>query len=135
MTTAYGPDGEELGLAETTPELLALMKEGAKKNLNLSRDASIFGGFPWNGYVFDSDITSVAWMVGTCSAINAGVQLPPDFTWRTKNNEDVLMSSADMLELATTLMGFVNYQFRKSWLLKSQVDAATTPEEIAAIVW
>lgn len=97
--------------------------------------AAIDGGFTLSGHRYDSDMVSRTNIIGTATGVQAGIGLPDGFTWRTSDNDNVPMDGAGVIALGAALLQHVNEQYATSWQLKAQVEAATTPEEVAAISW
>jgi hypothetical protein len=97
--------------------------------------AAIDSGFEHEGHRYDSDLVSRTNIIGTATGVQAGIALPQGFTWRTSDNENVPMDGPGVIALGAALLQHVNTQYATSWALKAQIDAATTPEEVAAISW
>ncbi|ANN71560.1 DUF4376 domain-containing protein [Bordetella bronchialis] len=97
--------------------------------------AAIDSGFDYDGHRFDSDLVSRTNIIGTATGVQAGIALPQGFTWRTSDNENVPMDGDGVIALGAALLQHVNQQYATSWQLKAQIEAATTPEDIAAISW
>lgn len=117
------------------PGLLPLSRARGHARVNQARDVAISAGVSWGSLAWDSDAASRANLTGAVSAFQAGVPVPAGFSWRTKDNADVPMVLTDLLGLAAAMLVHVNGQYEKSWLLKAQIDAATTPAEIDAVTW
>lgn len=92
-------------------------------------------GFFMGEHPYDSDIVSRTNIIGTATGVQAGIPLPEGFTWRTSYNDNVPMDGADVIALGAALLRHVNEQYAISWQLKGQIEAATSPQEVAAISW
>jgi hypothetical protein len=98
-----------------------------------ARSSAEFGGFTWDGSPFDSDAISQ-------SRIQGAVQLAataPGFTidWTLANNSVRNLSAADLANVGAALGMHVATQHAKARTLRSQIEAATTPAEVDAVVW
>lgn len=116
------------------PTLMEL-KDRKSEQITVACLMAIDGGFEHEGHPYDSDIVSRTNIIGTATGVQAGIPLPDGFTWRTSDNDSVPMDGAGVIQLGAALLQHVNEQYGTSWQLKAQVDAATTPEEVAAISW
>jgi len=114
---------------------LPSLKAIAHVRINADREMAMDAGVTFNLNVFDSDERSRENLTGTVSAVNAGIALPLGFTWRSRDNRDIPMTAADLVGLSAAMLQHVNGQYHKSWQLKARIDAATTKEEIDAVVW
>lgn len=59
--------------------------------------------------------------------------LPP--TWRTSDDIDVSVTLDDLKAIASAAVTQTSLAFYHSFQLKNQIEAATTPEQLDAIVW
>lgn len=119
----------------TEAELFAEFKANKKKQINAAREAALNAGISWNGYSWDSDVRSRDNITGAASAVSAGIPLPANFTWRTKGNQDVPITGADIIALAAVMLNHVNEQYARSWQRKAEVDAAATEADVNAVIW
>lgn len=126
-------DGENV--VPVPPMALDKLKAQAHFRINVARESALNDGVVYGLNVFDSNQRSRENLTGTVSAVNAGIPLPLVFTWRTKDNQDVPMTAADLVGLAAAMLQHVNGVYQKSWGLKAQIDAATSAEEVSAITW
>jgi len=120
----------------TVPELKAA------KLSELTGDclAAIDGGFEFEGHTYDSDLIGRMNIIGTATGVQAGIELPAEFTWRTADNVNVPIDGAGVIALGAALLEHVNTQYARSWALKAMVqaipdDAADAADQIAAITW
>lgn len=102
--------------------------------IKAARDTAEFGGFTWDGSVFDSDLTSQ-------SRIQGAVQLagldPTGFSvvWTLADNTARTLNAAQMQQVGAALGVHVNTQHVKARTLRAEIDAATTAAEVAAVEW
>lgn len=115
------------------PWTLAMAKASKKILIEKERDSKINGGVTWNGNVFDSNVVARENILSTLAIVAAGVALPPDFVWRTKNNNNVIINSLDIVELSSEMNKVTNNAYHISWERKSNLINASTFEEIKAI--
>lgn len=134
-------NGEEFSVieqkepSEDLPTTLEEWKALASKRVNADRERALSAGVTYGGSVYDSDNRSRANLTGAVAATQAGIPLPDRFTWRTSDNKDVPMTAVELVGLAAAMLSHVNAQYRRSWELKAQINAATTAEEVAAVKW
>jgi hypothetical protein len=121
------------------PPPLAELQAQARARINGERDRRIRGGFSHTvagvEYRFDSDADSEANILGQAMSAAIDGTVPPGFEWRTEDNQDVPMDAPAVLELARAWGAHKWVQHATARALKAQVDAATTPAAVAAVVW
>lgn len=121
------------------PEVSDLEKEKLKKwfEIKLERNRREFGGFTWGGSIFDSDSTAQ-------SRIQGGVQLatiaqasnqPFTINWTLQDNSVIALNGTQMIQVGMALAQHVQTLHETARVLRAQVDAATTVEQIEAINW
>ncbi len=86
----------------------------------------------YNGNNYDSDPTSLSNLTATVAIINAGSTLPPGFTWRDADNNDVSLDAAGVIALADVMFNRVNDCYNASWTHKNAINALTTTADVAA---
>jgi hypothetical protein len=121
-------------------ESLEDTKSAAYQRINIARLKVVDGGVEWNGYIWDSDETSRNNLTGSISGFQAGLfAADPEtgivITWRTADNQDIELTAVELLGMAGAMLNHVNTQYQRSWVLKQQINAATTVEAVAAIIW
>jgi hypothetical protein len=101
------------------------------------RDATINGGFTWDGSTFDSDPISQNRITGgTVLALMAAMnQQEFSKTWVLADNTTRVLSGTDMQMVGVTLGEFVQGLIDQGNVLRDQIEAATTAEELEAIQW
>lgn len=86
------------------------------------------------GYTWQADTLSQTLLTSAILLAQIGAApVPP--TWRTLDNIDVSVSLDDLKTIAGAMAAQTQYAYSTSWNLKARVDAATTAEELASIVW
>lgn len=104
-----------------------------KKNMvNIVRDEKIEEGYEWNGNIYDIDATSLSILANYTMSVSNGINLPPNFTWRTKDNTNVPLSPSELIQLNSILMLYVNEVYTYSWELKRVLDEMQDIEEVDA---
>lgn len=122
-------DWKELNwvLSEASFDTLKLLK---RKEIDKERDKNRYSGITFKGNRFDSDPVSLSNLIGWVTGINSGIGLPPGFTWRSEDNQDIPMSVEDVLGLAETMLLQSTLCYKKSWELKEQLNQINTYQEL-----
>jgi hypothetical protein len=106
----------------------------AKTRISLRRDAAMSDNVLCHGRQWQADANSVDLLNKAISLAGAGLPLPT--VWRDADNGNMLINNIDdLLAIAAAIQIQVQEAYAKSWALKEQVSAATTKEELDAIVW
>jgi len=114
------------------PWSLDLAKNRKTRLVERARDNAISSGVVWNNYTWDCDTQSRANLTSVVATISAGVLLPNNFVWRTKDNQNILMSSDDVVALSSAMLTHVNEAYQESWQRKAVVASASTEAEVDA---
>ena len=115
------------------PRTLADLKGAQWEMIKQARSAAEYAGFTWDGSTFDSDTLSQNRITGAVTL----AQLSPNFTihWTLANNSTRTLSQADMIAVGVALGQHVQAQFTKAQGLRVQIEAATSWEQVAAVMW
>jgi hypothetical protein len=115
-----------------TPEAPRLddVRAELRAAVNATRESRVNGGCSALGYQWDTDQKSRDNLSATVAALALGVPLPSDFTWRTADNADVPVTRAQLAQLAGVFLAFGNACYRRSWVLKAQINAAEDPRAV-----
>jgi hypothetical protein len=158
LDTAYGLTGdnyialrEELlsrglladgGLLDTnapiTPEtVLGREKQLRKDAIHAIRDGLETKGFPYMGKWFDSDQRSFTRMSQVFDvALLAYMKNEPfSVDWTTADDSTLVMSGEDVLGIPVAVAAYCQTLHTKYRLLKAQINAATSVEEVRVCVW
>ena len=119
----------------STLEILNNEKTSKKLLINKIRDEKIAEGVSYSGHIFDTDDKSFANLNETLTIIKLGIPLPTNFTWRTKDNQNVPVNEEFLIGLAETLINHKFSCYKKSWELKDNIDKAKSLDEISKINW
>lgn len=105
--------------------------------IKAARNGAEFGTFTWNGLVFDGDSESQRRIQGAAqlAAMAIAANVPWSIAWTLADNTTITMSAADMIAAGTSLAVSVAGAHNVARALRTQIDAATTQEELDAIVW
>lgn len=109
-------------------------KQLAKERITAARNIEEKDGFMAYGKVFDSDATSLQRI---SIAVQAAQVIGEQFTieWTCKDNSTITLDYAQTIALPLIMAQAANALHVKARALKAQIDAATTLEEINAVVW
>ncbi len=136
LTAAERQEAFDDGITELPPpppapeESLDDLKVRWKRLINEWKQVMFDAGVTFNGVIFQSDQEARENINGVVTNLNAGMPLPPDFTFRAEDNSDIPMDEATVKAFGATMLAHKHSQLMKSWALKAAVDAATTKEEI-----
>jgi hypothetical protein len=131
-------DGETFIKPDAAPVDLAALKVAKNAEINRWRDEANATSFPYAGKLIAVDFVSYKDIMVTAGNISLFGTFPPDWPggWKAMDNTYIAMPTIDdfkAMYAAMTQRGLNN--FTHSQALKAAKDAATTPEEVAAIVW
>lgn len=118
-------------------ETLSQAKARKKKEINATKDMKEVSGFTYAGHDFQSDMKSamrIAFSAATAKTALANNQTF-NLEWTSKNNVDVPMTAAQLVELELALTQHSRTLHNISRAKKQQVDNATTLAEVDAITW
>jgi hypothetical protein len=115
------------------PRTLADHKAAQWELIKQARSQAEYAGFTWDGSTFDSDTLSQNRITGAVTL----AQLSPGFTinWTLADNSTRTLNQADMIATGVALGVHVQTQFAKAQGLRLQIDAASTPGQVAVVVW
>jgi hypothetical protein len=115
------------------PRTLSDLKSAQWGLIKQARSQAEYAGFTWDGSTFDSDTLSQNRITGAVTL----AQLSPGFTihWTLADNSTRTLNQADMIAVGVALGQHVQTQFTKAQALRLQIETASTPEQVAAVVW
>ena len=108
-------------------------KAQAWDNLKLDRDAQEFGAFVWNGWQFDADADSQARINSASQA--AIIDDTFDAIWTLADNTTQALTATQLKEICKALGDHVKAAHDRGRIVRAQVEAATTIQELEAISW
>jgi hypothetical protein len=102
-------------------------------DINTHRETRLAAGMWYLGYFWATDARARTNLTGMVAAVTAGIPLPPNYTWRDNNNNNVPMNAQGLITFSGYLLLYVNQVYTYSWALKAQIDACETLEDLDAI--
>lgn len=117
---------------------LADLKAAKNDEINSARLAANFSTFQHAGKAIACDQLSRSDIDGTNGFVALYGSLPPGWPggWKAVDNTYVPIASVnDWKAFYASMFAAGNANFAKAQALKAQLDAATTAEQVAAIVW
>jgi hypothetical protein len=115
------------------PRTLADLKSAQWVTIKRARSAAEYAGFTWDGSTFDSDAISQNRITGAVTLAQMSSTFSID--WVLADNTVRTLNQSDMLAVGAALGAHVAAIFAKGVLLREQIEAATTAEEVAGVVW
>lgn len=128
-------DGENYSPAAVD---LAPLKAAKNAEINAARLAANFSTFTHAGKAIACDQLSRSDIDGTNGFVSLYGTLPPSWPggWKAVDNSYVSIASvADWKAFYASMFAAGNANFAHAQALKTQLDAAATVEEVAAIAW
>lgn len=152
MTTYYSPTGnpeiwrekpdgyytpEEWFAANpqpTAPEpSVEELKAAKREEIAAARYASATGTVTINGYLYSIDKDSQTSFLGTLAALQNGAMTST--IWKTAGGRFVTLNAAEFLQVVTIVLAYISACFGAESSILEQVEAASSAEELAAVVW
>jgi hypothetical protein len=101
--------------------------------LKQARSQAEYAGFYWKGFLFDSDAISQQRITGavTLAQMDAGFSIG----WTLADNTVRQLDATQMKDVSAALGLHVATQFARAQDLRTQLDAAQTTEQVAAVNW
>jgi hypothetical protein len=115
------------------PRTLADLKAAQWGLIKQARSQAEYAGFTWDGSTFDSDAISQNRITGAVTLAQMSSTFSID--WVLADNTVRTLNQSDMLAVGAALGAHVAAIFAKGVLLREQIEAATTAEEVAGVVW
>jgi hypothetical protein len=119
------------------PRTLQDLKDAKWLEVKQARNAAELGPFTYNAMVFDGDLNAqrrlAAYISVSKSALAAGQAFSAEFT--LADNTQVTLSAQDFVGIELAKVQAVAAAFAYASVLRGQGEAATTPEEVASVVW
>ena len=116
---------------------ISKLKAVKRATIKRARGIAEYAGFTWAGSTFDSNAISqqrIASAVQLASLSKAANQ-PFSITWTLADDTLRTLTADEMIQVGLALGEFVQTNFQKAQALQQQIDAATTKEEVEAVVW
>lgn len=113
--------------AAHAPPPLSYVRALKKSQVNQLRDIKMAAGVLFAGELYDSDAVATLNLTSVLTMVLSGSALPAGFTWRSKNNNNVPMTVADLRGLAGALFQRGQAVYAASWAHKANIDVAADP--------
>jgi len=129
-------DGQIVPYAAPAPDL-ALLKWQRLTALNEERDRREAAGFPYLDKLFDSNPLSVQRITAAALAAQSALATnsPFEIEWTAADNSTITLNATELLGMPIALATHAASLHNTARQLKSQVESATTVEEVEAIQW
>lgn len=129
----------ENGVVRAVENVSTISVEDLRKNrstfINNERDRVLNQGFVFDGTLFDCDSQASLNLTATVSAVASGIALPPNFTWRSKENQNIQMNGAKIVAFGAAMLSHINTVYARSWALKDLIQNRNTKASINKIDW
>jgi hypothetical protein len=119
------------------PRTIEERQDARWAQLKIARDAAEFGGFLWEGLLFDSNQISQQRIGAACQEASSALALNVPFfkNWTLADNSTVPLSAEQMMSVGLALGNHVGTVHAKGRELRERLYAANSIEGIEAIVW
>ena len=109
----------------------------AWSRIKSARESVEFGPFVWGGQTFDGDSESQRRIQGAAqlATLAQATGQPFSIDWTLADNTQATLTATEMIGVGVALGQHVNGAHGIARTLRTQIDAATTPEELEAIQW
>jgi len=88
------------------------------------------GTFTWNNHTWIGDTTARQNLTGMTSATANGVSIPPGFVWADSTGVEVPMSAADLVDMGTYMLNWVNTIYAVTKLHITNIQALTIIDDV-----
>lgn len=119
------------------PVDLALAKKHCHAIIDTLRSQAMKSGFEYDGHTYQADPVSYGNLTSAIVAANSGNPLPDGFTWRTADDQNIAVTTEDLVAMGTAALTYITECYQRSWDLKAGVDTAIaaidTADQVQAI--
>lgn len=112
---------------------LALAKDLKWTEIKTARTLQEFGTFDWGGYTFQCDEVSQRRIQGAVQL--AAIDDTMTLDWTLADDSVQNFTAAEYVQIGQALAIHVSQAHERGRILRQQIDAATSAEELEAIVW
>lgn len=115
---------------------LSVAKAGKRAAIKRQRDSIEFAPFTYNGMIFDGDVNAQRRLSGVVSAAKSAIAVGQTFTkeFTLADNSVVQLSAEDFIGIEMAKIWQVDVAFQEYRLKRAAIEAATTLEELEAVV-
>jgi hypothetical protein len=119
------------------PSTLAELKTRKWEAIKKRRNEVEFGSFEWDGSMFDGNAMATQRIAGSVqmAVLAQANAMPFSIDWTLADNSVRTLSATQMIEVGQTLAQHVSACHAHARQLRVEIEAATTPEQVEAIVW
>lgn len=118
-------------LDQVKPNKIAELDQKCNQTILAGFTSSALGVAHQYGFSTDDQAN----LTGRLTLINANPSYPEPFDWKTLDTGPLPHTKAQFIQVCTDGDSFKGGQIAKYWQLKAQVEAATTTDEVDAIIW
>lgn len=113
------------------------LKANKWSEIKALRDKIEQSGCPFKDTFIDSDLISVSRINVACIAAQAALTSGQEFSidWTMKDNSTRKLTAVEVIEMSSALASWSNTCHEKGRLLREQIEAATTVEDLEKIKW
>lgn len=113
-------------------EWVALVKRKKQDEINSYRDDYFLGtqGFWFQGNLYECDSLAKSNVTGAITAVVVGASLPANYTWRSKDNQNIPMTAQTLTAMGVSMGAYITTVFSWTWELKAKVDSMTDVDAI-----
>lgn len=115
------------------PRTLDDLKAEKWRNIKANRDSHEYGGFTWDGSVFDSDATSQQRIAGALQLAQLSTTFIID--WTLADNSIRTLDAQEMGYVALALGSHVSEVFSHAQELRAQIEETSSIEQLETIHW
>lgn len=112
---------------------LAKAKAATWETIKAKRDKNEYSTFEWNTHIFQCDEVSQRRIHGAMQI--AQVDAEVSMVWTLLDNSTVTLTAAEIIEVSKALVDHVKQCHDRGRILREQINAATTLEDLEAISW
>lgn len=125
---------------EPDPPTLEELKAAKRVEILAARDTAVRDGTTWQGHPIwtdgDAQRLALSVMAAPTLAAAVGSAAPVSYpTWTCKDGFVIQLDEAYATDLCLTIQTYVTAMYNTAAELLTQVDAAQSAEDVAAIVW
>lgn len=112
-------------------------KEQSWETMKVARTANVAAGFIWDGSKFDSDDISQQRIQGAVqlAILAASAGQPFSLIWTLFDNSVRTLSGSEMIQVGIALGSFVQSVYNAGVSIRTQIDGATTTNDLKSITW
>jgi hypothetical protein len=116
---------------------LRIAQDGRWAAIRAERDRREAAGFPYLRKLIDSDSLSVQRITTATQSAQAAIAIGAEFSvdWTCADNSVLTLNAEQMLGMPVALADHANALHVTARVLRAEIEAAETPDEVEAITW